>query len=413
MEESGREWEILEERVEFGFFDFWIEKMDEKNGIRIMLNSIKTKERKKTGGGNRMLKEKTQEREYFLQDLQSQVNVVLKYNQNQVDQAKKVLNGSLKDMYVLKGKINGESQEVYGLCIYYISTGLKKLVGIKICVSNNIYIYKHKIYDSWIFFESMIQKDFQDSSKQEESYRMQSEWVNYLTGKKIERILELITEGRFNVLEDFFRSHWCKILGLKAEYQMEIEMTSSLLFEKNSQSKLMDIWQEEDLKEEGKEEVSRFEEYESRFEKKRKEKYEGKTMLEGDLILSSQSGKLVRDLRMGDWIEILIRANSEVAIGVGERLNLYEEETMKATLGKVNWYYRQKNQYEIFVEVAKDTFVHIQEKDDVLISTDQSYPNWKKRTGAGRKGNKGLILGILFLCIILGILGMMIFFEKI
>ena len=359
-----------------------------------------------------MLKEKIQAREYFLQDLQSQVNVVLKYNQNQVDEAKRVLNGSLKDMYVLKGKINGESREVYGLCIYYISTGLKKLVGIKACVSNNIYIYKHKIYDSWIFFESMIQKEFQDSRNQEKSYKMQSEWVDYLTEKKIDKILELIKEGRFNILENFFKSHWCEVLGMRAEYQMEIEMTSSLLFEKNSQSKLRNIWQEDNL-EEGQEEVSRIEEYESRFEKKRKEKYEGKTMLEGDLILSSQSGKLVRDLRVGDWIEILIRANSEVAIGVGERLSLYEEETMKATLGKVNWYYRQKNQYEIFVEVAKDTFVHIQEKDDVLISTDQSYPNWKKRTVGRRKGHKGLILGILFLCIILGLLGVIIFFEKI
>jgi len=293
--------------------------------------------------------------------------IALYYTDNE-DRAKRMLNGSYLDLYLIKGRFS--SSNIYGAFIIFLNIPNLRVANIYTAVSRSFELAEIKTNHDWYSFEQRLveiakKRDFDDviTSNVNESL------LKSLTTEKINELLQSIEHGGGISLNHDFRQFFSDVTGFKnVQFSLDYEKISSLAMELQSitSTKISDVQlknQKEDVI------VEKIDDFDDVSQSKG-----ARHIIKGALILSPVSGKEVSELVVGDRVMISIIDRGDEAIEFLKTFRAYKDDgATKPVIGQIVSI-NHTTYYKIYAIVAEGVYVKIVEEEGfVKVAMDSTY----------------------------------------
>ncbi|HOJ49739.1 MAG TPA: hypothetical protein PKW55_02905 [Spirochaetota bacterium] len=335
---------------------------------------------------------------------------VMKYTDNDINRAKQIVQGILKDFLVIKGKINIENQNESGLFILFFHKYKHYLVDKFSAIQTGQKILSTlEIKDSWLLFFKEIDNIISNQEYQKEkvskiNIQFEKEFspaiISQMIGKIENRDITSVTIQ----IENIFSYIFGRDAGVFV--QIEPEDITSLEYEENvrelihnrelEKTRIDETIKKVESEESLKDEVT---------ETKNSLINEGNIILNGELSLSPIKGKFISELSVGDIIGVKINDTSQKAINIIKQLNLITEDgKIKKVKGKIIFLKKTEKGYTLLVRIAPLIILEITEEEEVKIECFTQTPTektkGKKKQGKDKSNTKLIIISSIISSII-------------
>ena len=334
------------------------------------------------------------------------------YTHGDQDNARKMIAGSYKDLYVIKGKFSSSS--VYGAFLIFINTVYMNVVNFYGIVSHSFSVDELKTTRDWKPFEAEIKRILSMSEHDDVLCNHMKEamttGINLQFITNMKRLLEQNDQiGINHVFQKFTQDR----LGFQnVKVGVDFNQISSLEMELNSVSsrKLSD----KDLKLDGAaDEKNDLDDIKALDDEK--DALSGKDVklvLNGSLILAPIKGKDISTLAVGDRVKVKIIDKNPKSVSLAKAFNAYEDGKMLPIAGRiVSIKNVPQGGYKIFIIVAKGIFIKIEEDEDriKILMDDLGLQDGSKDTS---KQGINIPLVIILVMIFFALIGVIVFFVK-
>ena len=311
-----------------------------------------------------------------LSEQTKKLQIALHYTFGDDDKAKKMVNGSYLDLYVIKGKFSSSS--VYGAFIVFLNTAMIRVVSSFSMISRSFEISDVKTNQDWRTFEKQMVEISQKTGYDEGmTSKMMDSMGKALTIQEITKFAKLIEQDDGIAVNHNFQKFIQDVTGFQnVELSVDYEKTSSIVMELNSLTSTKISAIAEVIKEKAPELEVKVEKLDDPLEGK-----EVKLVLNGALILSPIRGKDISELVIGDRIMISIIDKSPKVVDLLKAFNAYKEDgTAKPISGRIVSY-KHGDDYKIFAIVAKGIYIKIvEEENHIKVGMDPAYYNTQSST---------------------------------
>jgi len=318
------------------------------------------------------------------------IDKIMKYTDNDINRAKQVVQGILKDFVVIKGKINIERNNESGLFIIFFHKYKHYLVDKYSVIQEGSNLFSVDIKKSFLDFFKEIDIRLNTESHQKEkvskiNIQFEKEFspaiISQLLGKLENRDLTSVTIQMKNIFSYIFGR------DSNVFVQLEYEEISSLEYEENIKEHIM-LREQEKVKIE--ESIKKVEEGEKEKDELSELKNnlinEGNIIVNGELSLSPIKGKFISELTVGEVIAVKINDTSQKAINIIKQLNLITEDgKIKKVKGKIIFLKKTEKGYQILVRIAPLVILEITEEEEIKVECFTPIQNQASKTKKGKK----------------------------
>ncbi len=333
-----------------------------------------------------------------LSEQTKKLQIALYYTFGDEDKAKKMLNGSYLDLYVIKGKF--ASSSVYGAFIVFLNPTYLRVINAYSMLSRSFEVADIKTNQDWRTFEKQLVEISKKNGFDEGlTSKMKDSMGKALTIQEITKFAKLIEQDDGIAVNHNFQKFISDVTGFQnVELSVDYEKISSVAMELNSVTSTK-MSTAEPVKEKTPEENVKVEKLDDPLEGK-----EVKLILNGAMILSPIKGKDISELVIGDRIMISIIDKSSKASDVLKAFNAVREDgSAKPIAGRVVSI-KHAEDYKIFAIVAKGIYVKIEEEENFIkVAMDPTYYNNQSPTeDADNKKNKMtmfILAGVFFVLV--------------
>jgi len=334
-----------------------------------------------------------------LSEQTKKLQIALHYTLGDEEKAKKMVNGSYMDLFVVKGKFSSSS--VYGAFIVFVNVALLRVVNSYSMISRSFEVSDVKTNQDWRTFEKQLVEISKQSGYDEAmTSKMKDGMGKALTIPEITKFTKLIEQDDGIAANHSFQKFITDVTGFQnVKLSVDYEKTNSIVMELNSVTGTKISNAVEAAKEKITEAEVKVEKLDDPLEGK-----DVKLILNGALVLSPIKGKDISELVVGDRIMISIIDKSPKANDVLKAFNAFREDgSPKPIAGRV-FSIKHTTDYKIFAIVAKGIYIKIVEEEDFIkVAMDPAYFNTQNPTEeADNKKNKMMILilaGVFFILI--------------
>jgi len=334
-----------------------------------------------------------------LSEQTKKLQIALYYTFGDEEKAKKLVNGSSLDLFVIKGKFSSSS--VYGAFLVFLNYEYLRVVNSFAMISRSFEISDIKTNQDWRNFERQLvdisQKNGYDEAM---TSKMMDSMGKALTIQEITKFSKLITQDDGITVNHSFQKFISDVTGFQnVELSVDYEKTSSIAMELNSLTSIKISAAAEAVKEKIKEAEVKVEKLDNPLEGK-----EVKLILSGAMILSPIKGKDISELVIGDRIMISVIDKSPKAKDVLNAFSAFREDgSPKPIAGRIVSIQHAED-YKIFAIVAKGIYIKIGEEEDFIkVGMDPTYYNTQSSTEeADSKKNRMLmyiLAGVFFVLV--------------
>lgn len=303
-----------------------------------------------------------------LSEQTKKLQIALHYTFGDEDKAKKMVNGTYLDLYVVKGKFSSSS--VYGSFIIFLNPVYLKVMNSFSILSRSFEISDIKTTQDWRNFEKQLVEISHKSGYDESmTSKMKDSMNKALTIQEITKFARLIEQDDGIAVNHNFQKFISDVTGFQnVELSVDYEKISSIAMEINSLTSTK-ISAAEPAKESVPAEDIKIEKLDDPLEGK-----EVKLILNGALILSPIKGKDISELSIGDRIMISIIDKSPKANDVLKAFNAFRDDgSPKPVAGRIVSI-KHTTDYKIFAIVAKGIYIKIEEEEDFIkVGMDPTY----------------------------------------
>ncbi len=324
--------------------------------------------------------------------------IALHYTLGDEEKAKKILNGTYQDLFVIKGKFSSSS--LYGAFIIFLNPSYLRIPSFYCVVSRSFDISDIKTNQDWRNFEKLIVEVSKKTGFDEAmTAKLKDTAIKAFTIPEITIVARLIEQDDGIAVNHNFQKFISDITGYQnVELSVDYERINSISMELNSivSTKISDA---PAVPKEKQSEDIQIEKLDDPLEGK-----EVKLILNGALILSPIKGKDISELAIGDRIMISIIDKSPKATDVLKAFNAFRDDgSAKPIAGRIVSI-KHATDYKIFAIVAKGIYIKIVEEEDFIkVAMDPAYYNNQNSSDeAETKKNRMmmLILGSVFIVLI-------------
>ncbi len=345
-----------------------------------------------------------------LKDYTNKIDKVMKYTDNDINRAKEIVQGNFKDVVVIKARITSDAQGTSGAALIFLHTLKHNLLDkISILVDNLDCVNKFHVDASWLEFfklidEGMNKKEF----NAQKMTKLDSEMQKELTGPIVAQMLSKIENKDITSVTVHLEKISTYAFGNNDYiFQISYEEMTSLEYEEIVKTAAHARQQKEGL-----ENKKKFEKNEEKNKKpisddftKKKDALlsDGNTVINGSFNLSPIKGKFISELQIGHRVGVKIDDEDKRALNVVKQLGLMTPEgKIKSTKGKVIFFNKDGNGYNIIVQISPLVLVSITAEEELKI---ENFTLLQEGTSKPKKKSKGatpviIISSILTLVII-------------
>ncbi len=311
-----------------------------------------------------------------LSEQTKKLQIALYYTFGDDDKAKKMVNGTYLDLYVIKGKFSSSS--LYGAFIVFLNTTYLRVASSYAMISKSFDVSDIKSNQDWRNFEKQLVEMSKKSGYDESmTSKIKDSMNKALTIQEITKFSKLIEQDDGIAVNHYFQKFISDVMGFQnVELSVDYEKISSISMELNSITSQKMSSAPEPVKETPSEQNIIVEKLEDPLEGK-----EVKLVLNGALILSPIKGKEIAELAIGDRIMISIIDKSPKANDLLKAFNaLKEDGTAKPIAGRIVSI-KHTTDYKIFAIVAKGIYLKIVEEEEFIkVAMDPAYYNTQSGT---------------------------------
>lgn len=332
--------------------------------------------------------------------------IALYYTMGDDEKARKMVNGTYNDLYVIKCCFSSSS--IYGSFLLFINTTYMKPVHVYIIVTKSFDLVDVKTTRDWRNFERQLYEVSKKGIHDEVFCNQLREGVTKaLTFQEVSNLSKLVEQDNAIATTHYLQKFVSAVMGLQnMELTGDYEFISSLSMELHSLTSIK-IAPGELAKGQGKDQQKvdvKIEKIEDALAGK-----EVKLILNGALILSPIKGKDISTVSVGERIMISIVDKNPKGIDVAKAFNAYDSEKgIKPIPGRIVSI-KHDDVYTIFAIVAKGIYIKIvEEETNIKIAMDPTYYNGdtKNNTETSMSPMSLIMLAIVFVLLV----GVVVFF---
>ncbi len=328
--------------------------------------------------------------------------IAIYYTHGDEERAKQMLAGAIQDLYVVKA--NFSSSSMNGAFVVFLESSYYKFIHGHILLLKTYELEDLKTTRDWRNFEKqLVEIGERIDYDRTFSNQMRESLASALTIQEITAICrKLDNDDSISVNHDF-QKIVSDVAGLQnVEIKLDYEKISSLSMELHSitSRKIPPA----ELARAGKKPDADGNDIVIQQPDDPLAGKQVKLTLSGALILSPIKGKHISSLHEGDRIMVSLVDKNPKAIDVAKAFNAYDEEgNIKPIPGRIVSITHRDN-YVIFVIVAKGIYVKIvEEEDNIKVALDPAYSAAQGEAvveESKRNGLKVLVLGLVFFTLV-------------
>lgn len=346
-----------------------------------------------------------------LKDYTDKLDKVMKYTDGDMNRAKQIIQGIIKDVIVIKGRLTFEQQSQSGLFLIFLHRYKLYIIDKFALVKEGLGLANNfsPATDSWkvIFREinesGLTDPDYVLEKSKSLSTQFEKEFssaiISQMIGKFENRDLTSVTVQMENICN--------YALGKGNDFflQLDFEEMTSLDYEEVVRAALKEKQDEEVKKKEA--EKAAEDEKNKKAElpdddfsmQKNTFMAEGNNIVKGELSLSPVKGKFISEVTTGEVISCRIKDPSKKGIAAIKQLNLMGEDgRVKKKKGRVLYVYKSERGFQLLVQIAPMIIVEILEEEEVKV---EHFPAEGIKAGSNSRSNskkaskKGNVLPIV------------------
>jgi len=333
-----------------------------------------------------------------LSEQTKKLQIALHYTLGDEDKAKKMVNGSYLDLFIIKGKFSSSS--VYGGFLVFLNIAHLRIVSSYVLVSRSFEVSDIKTSQDWRNFErQLVEISKQNGYDEAMTSKMKDGVAKALTIQEVTKFARLIEQDDGIATNHSFQKLITDVTGFQnVKLSVDYEKSSSITMELCSLTSTKISAVTESAKEKIQEVEIKVEKLEDPLEGK-----EVKLILNGSLVLSPVKGKGISELVAGDRIMISIIDKSSKAADVLKAFNAFRDDgSAKPIAGRIVSI-KRADYYTLFAIVAKGIYIKIvEEENNIKIAMDPAYYNVSPTEEDDTKKNRVLIFilaGVFFILV--------------
>ena len=346
-----------------------------------------------------------------LSDENRRFEIAIHYANGDAERAKQILAGTLKDVYVIKGKFNSTTARC----------GFIAFFNYNLLMLNSVYpvfssasVHKDlEVNANWSAFE----KNLTDLANNKDNDEVLSRQFNSAFTKAFTYQFSVDFKKRIDAKDEiainrFFMQFVRDRIGFQSvDIRVDCEFISSLDMELNSLTSRKIVENKDHAVEQTKS-VEPEIEFEGEDDRDFFNDKDVKVVLQGSLILSPVSGRDVRLLIQGDRIKIKIVDLHPKAIQVARAFNAYDEGGFLPITGRIASIRRRaEGGYKIFVIIAKGIYVKIEEtEENIKIAIDTSF--MASKSGVDKISKVSYVIIAILSIIVLALFAVILYVIK-
>ena len=344
-----------------------------------------------------------------LSDYTRKLEIATFYTNGDEERAKQMIAGTLKDVYVIKGRFSSTSS--FGAFIAFFNHFYLTLNSIYPVISDSFALKDIKTFNDWITFEKVL-TDFLINNSHDDVLGRQ--FKNVLTSSFTiqfsSELKKLMTDRNEMEINRQFQQVVQARLGLQSvNMVVDVETISSLDMELYSitSQKVMDYRVHQDEKKESDLDIEVDRDDDDKEVLKGKEV---RLILRGSVILSPITGRDIGLLVVGDRLKVKIVDAHPKAVHVLQAFNAYDSDGPHPILGRIVYIRRRTDGgYTIYAIVAKGIYVKIEEmEDNIKVAIDTSF--LESESEKSRMSNLNMIIIISLSVVLLLLIILLIYF---
>jgi hypothetical protein len=298
-----------------------------------------------------------------LSDFTRKLEIATFYANGDEERAKQIVAGTLKDIYVIKGRFSSTTS--FGAFIAFINSQYLTLNNVYPVISNSFELKDLKTFSDWTTFEKDI-TDFLNNNEHDDvlGRQFRNSFTLSVTLQFVTELKRLVNDRKDMDINRFFQQVIQTRMGLQSvNMVVDVEEISSVDMELHSitSSKMAE---QPPPREKGLLEP----EIEVESDVDDREVLKGKDvrlLLRGSLILSPLSGREIGLLVVGDRLKISVLDRHEKALQVLKAFNAIDNDGALPIMGRiVHMKHRADGGYTIYAVVAKGIYVRIEELEE-------------------------------------------------
>ena len=303
-----------------------------------------------------------------LSEQTKKLQIALYYTFNDEEKAKKMINGTYLDLYLIKAKFS--TSNFYGAFVLFLDISNSKVASIYSIISRSFEVADIKTNQDWRSFEARLVDLVKKGEFDEEiTSKVNETLAKSLKLQEIDQLSKLIEQDNGIAVNHHFQKFFSDVTGYQqVEFSVDYEKISSLSMELQSiTSEKIPTQKVKNKDEEIKSDVIN-DPNDPLFGK------DVKLLVRGALILSPIKGKDISQLVIGDKVMISIVDRSDKAADLLNAFNAYKDDgSTKPIVGRIVSINRTTD-YKIYAIVAKGIYVKIVEEEDFIkVAMDSTY----------------------------------------
>ncbi len=328
------------------------------------------------------------------------------YTHGNFENAKKMVSGSYKDLYAIKGKFSSSS--VYGAFLIFYNIVYFQITDYYGIISHSFDVDDIKTNVDWRIFEDEITKNLEKHEHDDVlGSHMKESVAAGLTmqfGTELKKLLEHNDQIGVNHMFQKLCQDKLGFPNLKisvdfnhiSSLDMELYSTSS---KKLTPDELKGVEREE-------EKINDIEKMEDDTDDPLGGK-NVKLVLEGTLILAPIKGKEISSLSVGDRVKLNLIGKNPKAISLAKAFKAYEDGKMLPIAGRIVSIKKlPAGGYKIFVVVAKGIFIKIEEEEEQIkvLMDELGVIGASDKTSDSSISTPMIIIGVIIFLILIGVI---------
>lgn len=339
-----------------------------------------------------------------LSDFTKKLEIATFYSNGDEERAKQIVAGTLKDIYVIKGRFSSTTS--FGAFIAFINSQYLSLNSVYPVISNSFELKDLKTFKDWISFEKEV-TDFLSNNEHDDvlGRQFRNSFTTSVTLQFVTELKRLVNDKKDMDINRFFQQMIQTRMGLQSvSMVVDVEEITSVEMELHSttSSKMSE-------QPAAREKAGQEPDIEVETDDDDRAVLQGKgvrLLLRGSLILSPLSGREIGLLVVGDRLKINITDRHEKAVRVLKAFGAIDNEGARPIIGRiVHQKHRADGGYTIYAIVAKGIYVKIEELEEgIKVAIDTSYMEAKNEPEGMARATMGIIGGLGAVLILLIIL---------
>lgn len=320
------------------------------------------------------------------------INTALKYTEGNMDLAKKMAAGELKNIYILKFKIRSDLSREFGLAVIFLNKIGLHVASMNIAMTRSPYVFDIKTNIPWSQYINEVNSVRNDSDFDDKlSNKVSDSIQKYLQIPIVAQIVQYVDDKNHDELTALIHSIFKSELQMgKSQIKVDFDMSNSLVLEeagvedsiviKKQQSAVSDSDTNDGIPPD--------------IKKKAVEAIQAAT------VLSPTKGKELGKLQVGEKIKVHITDATNRGRNIIKILNAETEEgALKPVAAKLR-YIKKKNDgnWLLLADLGENTLVRIEEETDsvrVAMVDAQPAKGQQSRTGSSSGTNMPMVIGII------------------